>query len=120
MSGWGGAQERPENREVELRLTEEYQLTDEQKSVVGQILHTMTFRGTYSTREVEERVRVLLDAGRPVKKRYEVRGPFGSPGPGRWTVVDTRDRDVAVDHCRTKSDANASARELNQTKVDAV
>ncbi len=69
MSGWGGAQERPDNREVELRLTEEYQLTDEQRSVVGQILHTMTFRKTYSTEEVEERVRVLLNAGRSTKKR---------------------------------------------------
>lgn len=69
MSGWGGAQERPDNREVELRLTDEYQLTDEQRSVIGQILHTMTFYKTYTTIEVEERVRVLLDAGRPTKRR---------------------------------------------------
>lgn len=45
--------------------------------------------------------------------RYAVRGPHPGRGPGRWTVVDTEDRDIAVDHCRTKREAQDVARELN-------
>lgn len=49
--------------------------------------------------------------------RYQIRGPHGSRGPARWTVVDTEDTDVAVDHARTRDDAREIARELNELEL---
>ncbi|MEV4511535.1 hypothetical protein AB0K00_21485 [Dactylosporangium sp. NPDC049525] len=47
--------------------------------------------------------------------RYQVRGPHGTTRDyARWTVVDTADRDIVVHTTRTKADAVAAARELNQ------
>ena len=54
-------------------------------------------------------------------KRYQVRGPFGdqrSVNNARWTVVDTFNRDEAVDFHRTKRDATDVAKELNEEKKD--
>lgn len=55
---------------------------------------------------------------RPKRGRYQVRGPHGtSRDQGRWTVVDTSDRNIAVHASRTKAEATATARELNGRKA---
>jgi hypothetical protein len=47
--------------------------------------------------------------------RYQVRGPHGDYGTsGRWTVVDTLDRNILVSSVTRKRDAVAIARELNE------
>lgn len=71
MSGviWSGARASNPTLELENKLREAYGLTREEQSVVGQIVHTLTFYKTYTHDEVEERLRVLLDHGQPARKR---------------------------------------------------
>lgn len=46
-------------------------------------------------------------------KRYQVRGPHPGGDYAKWTVVDTKDRNITIDTARRRSDAKETARELN-------
>lgn len=70
MSGviWGGAQASKDTDGLRDALSEEYGLTPAERSVVSQLIHTLTYYRTYSHDEAEERIRVLLDHSQPRRR----------------------------------------------------
>ena len=61
MSNWGGAVERLNNQKVEEELADKYGLDMQQTTVIGSILHTMTYHRTYTTAEVKKMLEILLE-----------------------------------------------------------
>lgn len=52
MSGWGGAQIAPETYAVADQVTRTYGLTIDQREVLVDVTHTLTFHQTYSHAEL--------------------------------------------------------------------
>lgn len=60
MSGWGGAHVQDETNAVADRVAETHDLTPAQRSVVADLVHTLTYHGTYSHAELPAMFDALL------------------------------------------------------------